>query len=115
LSNIAVPGANPNPDRDPTFEIYEPPYLFAVHRPTIGAAPDTLGYGSTIRIATPDAAAIDSVVVMRNSAVTPRRRRPAGGGAAGRAAHAGRAVFVKAPPRPEVAPAGPISSSSTRR
>src|SRR5207248_1627544 len=70
LSNIAVPGAEPNPDRDPSFEIYEPPYLFAEHRPTIGAAPDTLGYGSTIRIATPDAASLDSVVLMRNSAIT---------------------------------------------
>ena len=107
LSNIAVPGANPNPDRDPTFEIYEPPYLFAGHRPTITGAPDTLGYGSTIRIATPDAASLDSVVMMRNSAVThlvdgdqravklPVVRRTPG------------AVFVKAPPRPEVAPAGP--------
>jgi len=107
LSNIAVPGANPNPDRDPTFEIYEPPYLFAGHRPTIDAAPDTLGYGSTIRIATPDAASLDSVVLMRNSAIThlvdgdqravklPVVRRGNG------------AVWVKAPPRPEVAPPGP--------
>ena len=107
LSNIAVPGAEPNPDRDPTFEIYEPPYLFAGHRPTIAAADDTLGYGDTIRIATPDAASIDSVVVMRNSAIThlvdgdqravqlPVVRRVAG------------AVDVKAPPRPEVAPPGP--------
>lgn len=107
LSNIAVPGANPNPDRDPTFEIYEPPYLFAGHRPTITGAPDALDYGQTIRVATPDAAALDSVVLMRNSAVThlvdgdqravklPVVRRTAG------------AVFVKAPPRPEVAPAGP--------
>ena len=70
LSNIAVPGANPNPDRDPTFEIYEPPYLFAGHRPTIKAADDELGYGNTIKIATPDAASIDSVVLMRNSALT---------------------------------------------
>ena len=107
LSNIAVPGAEPNPDRDPTFEIYEPPYLFAGHRPTIAAAADTLAYGDTIRIATPDAASIDSVVVMRNSAIThlvdgdqravelPVVRRVAG------------AVYVKAPPRPEVAPPGP--------
>ena len=107
LSNIAVPGGNPNPDRDPTFEIYEPPYLFAGHRPSITAADDRLGYGETIRIATPDAASIDNVVVMRNSAVThlvdgdqravelPVVRRSAG------------AIFVKAPPRPEVAPPGP--------
>lgn len=107
LSNIAVPGGNPNPDRDPTFEIYEPPYLFAGHRPSITAADAKLDYGRTIRIATPDAASIDNVVVMRNSAVThlvdgdqravelPVVRRTAG------------AIFVKAPPRPEVAPPGP--------
>jgi len=107
LSNIAVPGGEPNPNRDPTFEIYEPPYLFAGHRPSITAADDNLGYGETIRIATPDAASIDNVVVMRNSAVThlvdgdqrsvelPIVRRTPG------------AVFVKAPPRPEVAPPGP--------
>ena len=107
LSNIAVPGGEPNPNRDPTFEIYEPPYLFAGHRPSITAADDNLGYGETIRIATPDAASIDNVVVMRNSAVThlvdgdqrsvelPIVRRTRG------------AVFVKAPPRPEVAPPGP--------
>lgn len=107
LSNIAVPGGNPNPDRDPTFEIYEPPYLFAGHRPSITAADDKLDYGETIRVATPDSASIDSVVVMRNSAVThlvdgdqrsvelPVVRRTRG------------AVFVKAPPRPEVAPPGP--------
>jgi hypothetical protein len=107
LSNIAVPGANPNPDRDPTFEIYEPPYLFAGHRPTIKTADDKLDYGSTIKIATPDAASIDSVVMMRNSAIThlvdgdqravklPVVNRTNG------------AVFVKTPPRPEVAPPGP--------
>jgi Galactose oxidase-like, Early set domain len=56
---------------------------------------------------TPEAAALDSVVLMRNSAVThlvdgdqravklPVVRRTPG------------AVFVKAPPRPEVAPSGP--------
>jgi hypothetical protein len=107
LSNIAVPGGEPNPNRDPTFEIYEPPYLFAGHRPSITAADDKLDYGETIRIATPDAASIDNVVVMRNSAVThlvdgdqravqlPVVRRTPG------------AVSVKAPPRPEVAPPGP--------
>jgi hypothetical protein len=107
LSNIAVPGGEPNPNRDPTFEIYEPPYLFAGHRPTITAAADKLAYGDTIRIATPDAASIDTVVVMRNSAIThlvdgdqhavklPVVRRVPG------------AVFVKTPPRPEVAPPGP--------
>jgi hypothetical protein len=107
LSNIAVPGANPNPDRDPTFEIYEPPYLFAGYRPTIKTADDKLDYGSTMKIATPDAASIDSVVMMRNSAIThlvdgdqravklPVVNRTNG------------AVFVKTPPRPEVAPPGP--------
>jgi hypothetical protein len=107
LSNIAVPGANPNPDRDPTFEIYEPPYLFAGHRPTITNADAQLGYGSTIKIDTPDAASIDSVVLMRNSAVThlvdgdqravelPVVQRTDG------------AVFVQTPPRPAVAPPGP--------
>jgi hypothetical protein len=107
LSNIAVPGANPNPDRDPTFEIYEPPYLFAGHRPTITAAADQLGYGATIKIDTPDAASIDSVALMRNSAITHLVDGDQRSVKLPVVERTDDAVFVRTPPRPEVAPPGP--------
>jgi hypothetical protein len=107
LSNIAVPGANPNPDRDPTFEIYEPPYLFAGHRPTITAAANQLGYGATIRIDTPDAASIDSVALMRNSAITHLVDGDQRSVKLPVVERTDDAVFVRTPPRPAVAPPGP--------
>jgi hypothetical protein len=107
LSNIEIPGFNPNADRDPTFEIYEPPYLFRDDRPEITAAPDTVGYGGTIEIETPDAADIDSVVMMRNTTITHlvnADQRAVDLPVVSRTDHS---VVVSAPPRPEVAPAGP--------
>ena len=51
-------------------EIYSPPYLFKGARPTITAAPATVGYGGSMTISTPDAAGIASVVVVRATSVT---------------------------------------------
>lgn len=107
LSNIAIPGGNPNPDRDPTFEIYEPPYLFRGDRPTIESAPDHLGYGGTIEIDTPDPESIESVVLMRNTAIThlvDGDQRSVMLPIVSRTDHS---VTVNAPPRAAVAPAGP--------
>ncbi len=57
--------------RDPSFEIFSPPYLFRGPRPVIRSAPATFGYGGKeVRIAVSDAAAIDSVVLVRNPALT---------------------------------------------
>ena len=51
-------------------QVYSPPYLFQGARPTIDSAPTAAGYGSGFSIATPDAADITSVAVIRPGAVT---------------------------------------------
>ena len=51
-------------------EIYSPPYLFKGPRPTIAAAPDTLQYGQSFTVTTPDAGRIASVSLIRTPSVT---------------------------------------------
>jgi hypothetical protein len=46
-------------------EIYSPPYLFKGARPVIGSAPAVVTYGSSFNVATPNAAGISTVVLMR--------------------------------------------------
>ncbi len=54
-----------NNDKDPSFEVWSPPYLFRGERPRITAAPAGLAYGERITLHTPDAADIASVVLLR--------------------------------------------------
>ncbi|MGH9085993.1 MAG: galactose oxidase-like domain-containing protein, partial [Acidimicrobiales bacterium] len=74
--NTTLPGLSPNEGRDPTFEVYSPPYLFRGDRPTIHQAPGRIDTGSTFEVVVGDAleaAAIaeeGSVVLMRNTAIT---------------------------------------------
>jgi len=57
----------PNDGRDPSFEIYSPPYLFWGPQPVIHSAPDRIDYGGTLTVTTDQPAAnIDSVVLVRN-------------------------------------------------
>ncbi len=51
-------------------EIYNPPYLYRGERPTIAKAPGLAVWGGSIDITTPDAASIDSVVLVKLSSVT---------------------------------------------
>jgi len=51
-------------------EFYSPPYLFKGARPTITQAPSQIQLGTTFFVATPDAASIASVVLIRTGAVT---------------------------------------------
>jgi Concanavalin A-like lectin/glucanases superfamily/Galactose oxidase-like, Early set domain/Bacterial Ig domain/Carboxypeptidase regulatory-like domain/Kelch motif len=51
-------------------ELFSPPYLFKGARPTISGAPDLLSYGAAFTVATPDAASIASVSLIRPGAVT---------------------------------------------
>jgi hypothetical protein len=60
-----VPGVSANADRDPSFEILSPPYLFYGPRPRISHAPAGLAWGETTTIGVDDAAAVRSVVLMR--------------------------------------------------
>jgi hypothetical protein len=105
-SNQTLPGGfSPNDGRDPSFEIYSPPYLFRGPRPVIDAAPSALRHAERFTVATRDAASIESVVLVRNASAThivdldqrsvelPFERR-------------GNALHVKAPPSGAVAPGG---------
>ncbi len=68
-SGTTAPGAPPLPDqRDADF--YSPPYLFNGARPTISAAPATVGYGQQFTVQTPDASSISKVHWIGFSSVT---------------------------------------------
>ena len=53
-----------------TGEIFSPPYLFMGARPVISNAPGTLGYGQAFTVATPQAASISRVALVKAAAVT---------------------------------------------
>jgi hypothetical protein len=53
-----------------SYEIYSPPYLFKGARPTITAAPTSIGYGVPFNITTPDAASITRVAMIHATATT---------------------------------------------
>jgi hypothetical protein len=53
-----------------TAELYSPPYLFQGARPTISAAPSSVGYGQSFDISTPDAAKITRVALIKPGSAT---------------------------------------------
>jgi hypothetical protein len=56
--------------RDPSFEIFSPPYLFRGPRPVITAVNTSIDYAKPLVVTTPDAADIDHAVLVRNTTVT---------------------------------------------
>jgi hypothetical protein len=54
----------------PEVEVFSPSYLSAAARPTITAAPDSVGYGEAFVVQTPEAAAIRQVTWIRLPSVT---------------------------------------------
>lgn len=74
LSNINLEeaGFSPNDGRDPSFEIYTPPYI-SEDRPVIKNStdqPQPVSLGQSLPIKTPDAADIESVMLIRRTATT---------------------------------------------
>ena len=69
LYSINIPGLSPNDGRDPTMEIYSPPYMFKA-RPVIGGAPSSLTHATSFTLQTPQAQDIESVVLVRNTSLT---------------------------------------------
>ena len=69
-------------DNSPSVEFYSPPYLFKTSsRPTITAAPESVGYGETFFVETPDFESIDKerfTVANGFRAETSQRHDPAG-------------------------------------
>jgi galactose oxidase-like protein len=83
LYTQTFPGGFSNNWRDPSFQVYDPPYLkWGIPQPTISTVAangsrlrttsgrDDIGYGNTLTITSPDAGQIKSVVLVRNPAVT---------------------------------------------
>ncbi len=78
LPDATVWLAGSNPKRgtyEPRMEWYQPAYLFdstgnLAVRPTVASAPSFVNYGQTFAVATPDAADIASVVLIKPGAVT---------------------------------------------
>ena len=71
LRHLTLPGFAPNDGRDPTFEIYSPPYLFRGPRPAIDDAPSRLRRGTTETVELKSSASsIESVVLVRNASTT---------------------------------------------
>ena len=67
--NLEELGLSPNDGRDPSFEIYSPPYVFK-DRPEIVQAPSEVDHGDTIEIAVDDASAINEVMMVRRTSLT---------------------------------------------
>ena len=99
-------GTFSNNDNDPSFEVWSPPYLFRGDRPTITMAPAGVGYGDSFQIATPDAAEIDSVVLLKTPSA--QHVNDSDGRGLKLAFEAGDGVLTAtAPPSGNVAPPGP--------
>ena len=75
--SVTLPGFSPNDGRDPSFEIYKPPYMFG-DRPSIGKRSKSVHIGERFRIGlkNSDAATttmnqrIESVVLVRRTNIT---------------------------------------------
>ena len=63
-------GDGPGVPRELSAELFSPPYLFWGARPTIDDVPKTLSYGQEFLLATPDAAQVVRVTLLRVSSVT---------------------------------------------
>jgi len=97
---------------EPNIEMFSPPYLFnsdgsLAARPAITQAPDSLAYGASFQVSSPDAAGIAAVVLMRNGAVThtfnsSELRVPLQFSSSG-----GNSLQVTAPAVPDLATPGP--------
>jgi hypothetical protein len=109
LNDTTIPGGfAPHDGRDPSFEIYSPPYLFDGDRPKIEDAPDRIRYGKTFDIDTNiNADDVDSVVLVRNPSVTHLVDADQRNVVLRITAHDGGELQVAAPPGGAVAPPGP--------
>ena len=68
---LSAGSGNDGPAVDQTRgQIFSPPYLFKGPRPAISTVPGVLQYASAFDVVTPDAAAINSVALIRPGAVT---------------------------------------------
>ena len=109
LSHITIPGGfGPNDGRDPSFEVFKPPYLFRGPRPKIVEAPARIHQGGRFEIeSSVDAAEVESVILMRNTALTHVVDGDQRAIELPVVAHQGGTLTLAAPPNASVAPDGP--------
>lgn len=111
LNNTTLPGGfAPHDGRDPSFEVFKPPYLFRGPRPTISTAPAKALYGKTMIITmktAAEAANLDTVNLVRNSAITHIVDADQRTVQLRVVSHRGRRVKLSAIPNGNVAPPGP--------
>lgn len=69
-NNYFPGGAFTSNFRDPSFEVFKPPYLFRGSRPRLEGVQSGISLGETFKITTPDASKVTSVVLSRLPAVT---------------------------------------------
>lgn len=68
---VMLSGSNPKRRvNELRIETYRPPYLFQGPRPTIETAPDSVAYGDSFDVQSPDAADINEVVLVRQASAT---------------------------------------------
>ncbi len=108
-NSTTIPGGfTPQDGRDPSFEIYEPPYLhYGVQRPTIQDAPSRVRHGRTFTVTVANARRVSSVVLTRNASVTHIVDNDQRSVVLPVVRRSGNTLTVKAPPNGNVAPAGP--------
>ena len=68
--NFTLPGGFTEDFRNPSFEIYNPPYMYWGPRPDINAVSGNFARGASVTVTTPDAPRVASVVLVRNTALT---------------------------------------------
>lgn len=75
--SVTLPGFSPNDGRDPSFEVYKPPYMFG-DRPAIGTKAKTVAVGERFRVGLKNSdsatasmnANIESAVLVRRTSIT---------------------------------------------
>jgi len=120
--NTAYGAANPAGEpaglspalRDPSFEIFSPPYLFKGPRPVITDVAGSMSYGQRVKVAVTDAPSVKSVVVVRNTALTHLVDADQRTVELPIVARDAKSVTVIAPPTSSVAPAGPYMLFANR-
>jgi hypothetical protein len=104
-----VPGVtSPQETRNPTFEIYSPPYLFRGDRPVIKNAAKVASPAQDVEITLDGAASdIESVMLMRRTAITLLVDGGQRGVELPIVSRSGNTLKVRMPPSSTVVPAGP--------
>jgi len=88
------------------IEIFSPPYLFRGPRPTIAAAPTTVGYGASFQVDSPEAPVVAAAALLRPGSVTHSFNMEQRFVGLVIGAQTGTSLTVQAPPDPNVAPPG---------